>query len=264
MMAGGVAGVSPRMAIGNLTGSLFMATQASSETQDQLKLILRIDDQRAADDPFKLPALLRADVAADLATLIDTDGDTPLKEGDRAAASNRRRRALQELERQLRGGYRFIAAIDEEQISEDERMKVFAAYGWKGGKIGAALDDDDAVLANARLALKVGAEEVPNAAHRYPAARLTRIQTQLGIAEVDQATATGGDRQLATKLRDAALETASTTALRTRFYYCSASRDADQTPELARINFQPRRDPGTASRPEAPAPSPAAPVPPKP
>jgi hypothetical protein len=32
-----------------------------------------------------------------------------------------------------------------------------------------------------------------------------------------------------------------------RFYYCSASRDTDQTAELAKIGFQPRRAAGTAN-----------------
>jgi len=34
---------------------------------------------------------------------------------------------------------------------------------------------------------------------------------------------------------------------RVRFYYCCASRDADQTTELVRIGFQPRRDPQPAA-----------------
>lgn len=110
------------------------------------------------------------------------------------------------------------------------------------------LDDDDRVLTNARLALGIGEEQVPNPAHRYPAARLQRIQTQLGIAELDQDKATGGDRQSATRLRNTALEMAATTASRVRFYYCCASRDADQTTELARIGFQPRRDPQSAPK----------------
>ena len=107
---------------------------------------------------------------------------------------------------------------------------------------------DDQVLANARLALGLGAADVPNAAHRYPAVRLQRIETQLGIAEFDQDTATGGNRQGATRLRNTALETEATTASRVRFYYCCASRDADQTTELARIGFQPRRDPQFAAK----------------
>src|SRR5712691_2995445 len=75
---------------------------------------------------------------------------------------------------------------------------------------------------------------------------------QLGIVKGNAPTATGGDRQKAIELRNAALEMASTTLLRVRFYYCSASRDADKTPELAKIEFQPRRDPGTVEKKPAP------------
>ena len=40
-----------------------------------------------------------------------------------------------------------------------------------------------------------------------------------------------------------------TTLLRIRFHYCSATRDADATPELNRIGYQPRRDPGQVAHP---------------
>ncbi|MBS0660983.1 MAG: hypothetical protein JSR82_22410 [Verrucomicrobia bacterium] len=49
---------------------------------------------------------------------------------------------------------------------------------------------------------------------------------------------------------------AQTTLHRVRFFYCSASRDADQTPELARIGYQPRREglrPAEEDQPAAPA-----------
>jgi hypothetical protein len=62
--------------------------------------------------------------------------------------------------------------------------------------------------------------------------------------------ATGGDRQIATKLRNEALEAARETLAQVRFYYCSASRDTDRTPELATIGFQPRREPGSVAQPK--------------
>jgi hypothetical protein len=61
-------------------------------------------------------------------------------------------------------------------------------------------------------------------------------------------TASGGIAKKAIKVRDAALETAKTTLARVRFHYCSASRDADKTPELAKLDFQPRRMPGKAEK----------------
>lgn len=56
------------------------------------------------------------------------------------------------------------------------------------------------------------------------------------------------------------METAGTTALRVRFYYACASRDADQTPELLKIGFTPRHDPQPAS-PATPPVTPPAPTP---
>ena len=112
-----------------------MPTQESAAIQDQLKLITRIDSGRPAEDPSKLPAFLLADATADLATLVDTDEDTAPAEGERAAANQRRRRALDELERQLRGGYRFLVSIDEDDISDDERRRLSRRMVGKAAKL---------------------------------------------------------------------------------------------------------------------------------
>ena len=237
-----------------------MPNKESATAVDQLALIIRIDDKRAGDDPFKLPVFLRADATADFETLTDLDQATAPAEGDRSAASARRQRALAELERQLRGGFRFLDNIDEEEISDAERTKALEAYGWKGAKIGTVLDSQDKLLTNARLAIAIGSEEVPNAAHRYPEARLRRIQTQLQIAESSQDVATGGERQETTKLRDDALAVAATTISRVRFYYCCASRDSDETTELKRIGYQPRRAPGTVGGETSESPARVAPL----
>jgi hypothetical protein len=221
-----------------------MPTNESQDVSRRLTLVQQIDDKRAADDPFKLPAQLRHDVDADAAALSASDVSTGSAEGDRAAASASQRRALDELERQLRGGYRFIAGLDEDGITDAQRVKVFETYGWKSGQIGRF--DDARVVSLAETALKVGAGEIADAAWRYPQARLDRIKLQLDLVKANAPTASGGDRLDATKQRDAALDTAGTTLSRVRFYYCSASRDADRTPELAKIEFQPRRDYGTA------------------
>lgn len=245
-----------------------MPTNESEDVSRRLTLVQQIDDKRAADDPFKLPAQLRHDVDADGAALATHDVSTGSAEGDRAAASAAQRRALDELERQHRGGYRFIAGMDEDAITEEQRTKVFETYGWKGGQIGRF--DDDRVVSLAETALKVGQNEIADATQRYPQARLDRMKTQLDLVKANAPTASGSTRQSATNLRDAALETARTTLSRVRFYYCSASRDADRTPELAKIEFQPRRDYGTAGsggssgNKPAPEPTPSTPAAPMP
>lgn len=233
-----------------------MATNESEDVLRRLNLAQQIDGARAADDPFKLPAQLRADVDADATALGGTDLETGAAKGDKLQASGARRRALTELERQLRGGYRFIAGIDEETMTDEERTGVFETYGWAQSEIGRF--DDDRAVSLAQTALGVTATQIPQAAWRYPQARLDRIQLQLGIATGNAPTASGGTQQEKIDLRDAALTMAATTLLRVRFYYCSASRDADKTPELAKLEYQPRRPYGSVER-KAPA-NPSAPA----
>ena len=74
----------------------------------------------------------------------------------------------------------------------------------------------------------------------------------------NQPIATGGTAQAATAARDLALDDLETINDRVRFFYCSASDDEDQTPELAKIGKQPRRPPdGAQPQPLPDAPGPA-------
>ena len=235
-----------------------MPNDQSTELARRLRLALTVDDKRAADDPQKLPTALRKDVTDDLQSLDNADADTGTTEGDRTEAAGTLRKAFAELERQLRGSYRFLGAIDETAITDEERAGVFEAYLWKAGQLGRF--DDGRCVALAKQAAKVQAEGAVPEAWRYPAVRLARIVAQLGIVESQQDAATGGSRQTANAVRDAAQDLAATTLSRVRFWYCCATRDADRTPELARIEYQPRRDYGTVGEgKKAPAPAPSTP-----
>jgi hypothetical protein len=232
----------------------FMPSLESSEIISRLQTVITVDNGRAAASPFKLPTSLREDAVADLAALIATETDTDPAEGARVGASAAKRAALTELERQLRGGHRGIAALDEETITEGQRLQVFTSYGWESGELG--LFPDARVLAMARLAPTVSAAEAGgNAGWLYTAARLGRIAAQLAIIDALESTASGADRQAATLRRDTARELAGGTLLRVRFFYCSATRDVDATPELVRIGYQPRRAPGTVGDGGEPLPS---------
>ena len=222
-----------------------MPNEQSTELARRLKLVITVDDAREATSLFKLPASLRADVLGDLAVLARLDALTGTTEGARTEASATLRGALEELERQLRGGHRFIQALDETVIKEKERAGLFETYLWKGGQIGRF--DDGRCLSLAQQAVKVDSGNLVKVEWRYPAVRLARIVAQLEIIEEEAGDATGAERQGATKVRDVAMGLAETTLLRARFFYCSATRDGDQSPELARIEFQPRRDPGTVA-----------------
>jgi hypothetical protein len=222
-----------------------MPTSESTDLARRLKLVLTIDDKRKADDPLKLFPALRKDVVDDAENLEDADGITGSSEGERTEASGKKRKAYNELERQLRGGHRYIMALDDDAITDEERSGVFEAYLWKGGLIGRF--DDARCVALAKQASKVAAEGLVKESWRYPGVRLARIQAQLAIIEDKTDTATGGNRQSANRTRNAAFDLAETTLLRVRFWYCCATRDADKTPELAKIEYQPRREHGTVT-----------------
>jgi hypothetical protein len=221
----------------------------------QLNLIQIVDDARVATDTFKLPAWLRTLLDADATALETADDDTALTESDRAGGSAAARVALTKMEDFAKEGFKFIDAIRATKITDAQRLEVFTAYGWAAGKVGRF--NDARVIGLARLAVLPHAD-LP-ADFRLPGDLVADIASQLAVLDANVVAATGGSRETATNVRDAKLDAAQTTLARVRFYYCSASADTDQTPELAKINFQPRRDSGTVAHPEkaAPVPTPA-------
>ncbi len=122
-------------------------------------------------------------------------------------------------------------------------MSLFITYGWDGGLLGEFNDARVEFLANQAI---TATPQIANTAHRYPTALLDLITAQLAIVNATQPTATGGTAQLATAEQDEALRLMEAVTSRVRFYYCSASDDREKTPELARIGFQPKRDPNAA------------------
>ena len=219
-------------------------------------LVQTIDDSRAANDPFHLPAFLRTAVNTGLAALETADNATALTESDRAGGSAAARTALTAIEILLRDGYNAITAIPSLKINAAQRLEVYTTYGWSGGKLGTFNDARRLGLARLGVRAEVG---IP-AAWAYSAELVTALKEQLDLYNANAAPATGGDRSGATKKRDEALDEFETTLARVRFYYCCASADADQTTELTRIGFQPRRDP-TPAAPEPVTPEPPAPTP---
>jgi hypothetical protein len=219
----------------------------------QMHLIKTVDTARVAGDPFKLPTFIRTQHDADLDGLETADGNAALSEGDRAGGSAAARDALTKLEDYLREGYNFITAIRASQITDAQRLEVFTEYGWAGGLIGKF--SDGRVIGLTRLAVQAHPGIAPGFC--YPADLVADLTAQLAVFDANAPVATGGQRSAATRVRDAKLDLAKTSLAQVRFYYCSASRDTDQTPELAKIGFQPRRAPGTVSTGNKPAPAPA-------
>jgi len=166
-----------------------------------------------------------------------------LTAGDRATASLNVRTAFDQLGVLLRDGYNFVNGLGSFAITDADRLGVFTAYGWEQGEIGELTDPRVEALANQAI---TATPSITNPAYRYPAALLTLITAQLAIVNANQPLATGGTAQTATAARDLALDLLQTTNDRVRFWYCSASDDEDQTPELAKIGRQPRRATGDA------------------
>ncbi len=98
----------------------------------------------------------------------------------------------------------------------------------------------------ARLAISTTADPNLPAAGKYSATLVTRITNWLGKAEGAQVLANGGSRQTIIRERNIVRDLLLLVIASIRFFYCSASDETDQTPELAKIGMQPRRDRGEA------------------
>jgi hypothetical protein len=222
----------------------------------QGRLVQNVDDQRAAGDNYKLPAFLRPAFDAGLTTLDADDSDTVLTESDRAGGSAAARGAIDAAKDLLRNAHSGIKAIPGTSINAGQRLEVFTAYGWSGGKLGKL--GDARVIGLARLGIQAHPEVA--AAFKYSADIVTGLTAQLAIFDANVDNAKVGNREAATRKRDKSLADFNVLLARARFYYCCVGAEADQTPELAKIGFQPRRDPGTVAKPPKP-PAPAKPGP---
>jgi len=183
----------------------------------------------------------RADLNLRLQALEDADNDTALTESNRADGSAAGRGALDTLQVLARDGYNFIRSVPSFTISEGERLEVFTAYGWSGGLIGEI--NDARALGLCRLALADDLD-IEKPEWEYSAALKAAMTAQLAIFEANVDDRTGGERMLATKTRNTALEAFNTMLSRVWHFLCSATDDTDQWPELRRYGFNVRKDRG--------------------
>ena len=231
-----------------------MADQSILEDIETGELIIQVDAGRPAGDPFKLPADLHTLVQTRLTDTITKNAAATMAEGSTAGASVLRSQALTRLNELLHNAYNHIGAIPSDDLSEADRAHVYTAYGWAGGVLG-DLQSTVRVEQLANLASSATADASVPAAGKYPAGLVTRIANWLATFDAASLIATGGNRQVLIAQRNAAGELLHAVISRVRLFYGSASDDGDQTPELAKIGMQPRRDPGDAQ----PLPAPDAP-----
>lgn len=229
-----------------------MANYTVYDSIETGELILQVDDTRAAGDPFQLFPELRTVAEERLAAAKGANTAVTFTEGDRVGAAVRVKEALADLREALRDGYKHITALPKGTLPEADRQGALATYGWQRGLLGSL---QTAARVESLANLSVGAATVVPAAARYPAAVQARIASALGVLNENQPVAKTGQRSAAVKTRDTALEALALSNARVRFWYCCATDETDKTGELARINYQPRREAGDAQphpRPDAP------------
>ena len=223
---------------------------------ERLDLAFAVDSGRAGGDPFKFNGTLQGLVNGrriDLATKLAASS---LAEGDRAGASLTCRMCFERLEVLERAGFRYLDGLLPDSIADlalgngpfiadPVRLQIMESYGYEGGIAGVFTDARTEALAKQAAIAGLLVRGNPN--WNYPADLLSAIAISLSTLEAYQPLATGGSRQVATQVANAAMEAAEDAMARVRGYYISASDDGDRTPELARIGLQPRRLPGEAS-----------------
>jgi hypothetical protein len=230
-----------------------MADRRTLNAIETAELILQVDAARTAGDPFKLSATLNTLATTRLADTKGKNAAATLMGASTVGASEQRKQALGRLGELVRNGFNAIGAVPSEDITDAERLHAYTAYGWDGGKIG---DIDIARTESlANLAVTATADAGVPTAGKYPATLVSRISNWLAIYDAASLLATGGSRQTLIQARDASRDQLEDTNSRVRLFYCSASDDGERTPELAKINMQPKRAPGDAQ----PQPSPAVP-----
>lgn len=221
-----------------------MSDRRTLDAIETAELIIQVDTGRDPADLFKLTPALLALGTPRLATAKARNAAATFITGATLGASGQRNEALARLQELERNGFNFIGSVASDDLSDAERLHVYTAYGWAGGKIG---DFDVArVESLANLAISATADPDVPTAGKYPASLVTRITNWLAIYDASSLLATGGDRQTLIQQRNEARDQLEDFNSRVRLFYCSASDDGERTTELAKINMQPKRLPGDA------------------
>lgn len=172
--------------------------------------------------------------------------------GDEAAAQIQVETARTKLGGLLRNGYFHILSVPEDDLPAADRRDAQLSYGWEQGEMG-NLELVERIESLAALAVSAGPQVHPAA--RYSATLVSRVNNWLGVLTANKAIAIGGTRATVIDQKDKKREALLRKLARVRYLYCFASDDGESNPELARILFQPKRQPGDAQ----PQPLPGAP-----
>ena len=204
-----------------------------------------VNTGRAQDDGFKLTACLLALMTTRLADAKAKNSAVAMYEGAEAGADVQRADALYRLTCLLRNGYSYLLSIPEEDLPYAQQKQALESYAWEGSVLG-DMTSPARVESLARQVAVVAADTTIPSVAKYPASLASRISNWLGILEGTDVLAGGGSHQTLVHQRNGSRDLLLTAISRVRHFYCSASDDVESTPELARINMQPRRARGEA------------------
>jgi hypothetical protein len=204
-----------------------------------------VDGARAAGDPFKLSSTLLTLVTDRLAAFKAKNAGATMVLASTLSASQQRQDALDRMANLLRNGYNYIGSVASDDISDAERLQCYTAYGWDQGNMG-DLRSATRIQDLANLAVSATADATVPTAGKYPATLVTRISNWHATYDAANLLATGGSREVLIAQRNVATSDLQSANSRTRLFYCSASDDGESTPELSKINMQPKRGPGEA------------------
>jgi hypothetical protein len=205
--------------------------------------------------PYKLPTVLDGLFTASLAAARAANSAVQLAAGDQAGARGRVQQARERLAGLVRNAFNHVNSVPDEDASEQDRMDALVSLGFEQGELGD--------LADATHLMQIVTDILDNSGQlpallRVPANILTRLVNWKAVLQANEGIAKGGGREVLTDQKDTARNTLAARISRVRHWLCSCSDEGEQNPELARWDFQPKRDPGDAQ--SQPKPAAAGPV----
>lgn len=207
------------------------------------ELIIQVNAERSFYDPFRLNPSLDDLITTREGAAKVANSAALMGAGDQTGAQDRVVQAREKLAELLRNGFAYLKGLPALDVPVADVNDALESYGWERGLLG---DLASPLRIEALAAQAASATPGLDPAVRYPAALLSRIANWLGILRANKSIAGGGTVSDVVNDKDAAREALLAAIGRVRFYYCSASDERDQTPELAKIGLQPRRDSGDA------------------
>ena len=214
-------------------------------------LIAQTNTDTPPYSPYKLPTALDGLFTASLAAARAANSAVQLAAGDQAGARGRVQQARERLAGLVRNAFNHVNSVPDEDASEQDRMDALVSLGYEQGALGVL--SEPVHLMEIVTGILDNNGQLP-ALLRVPAAITTRLTNWKAVLQANEGIANGGGREVLTSQKDTARDTLAARIARVRHWLCSCSDEGEQDPELARWDFQPRRNPGDAQ----PQPKPAA------